>query len=299
MQLFGRMSHSALLTTSLLLCLSGPAAAQWYDNKEEPAGTGEIRNPFTFKGFQMGSGGQVLSWIAPGEEITGLGFLVRGGYLFDQLPLYLGIELPMAWAKAGDVSEFGIGAIGLGLKSRVDPDRKGLGVFTGWSFDIYIPTFMDKPMAHGAGFSNNLLPGLHLNMEAINVMGTFDLVLPGNLLFFQFEVAVAAYFPVTDIDHRSIEGGLLWGALAGIHIVKQLAFMVEIKSYTPLGGYTPLHDVEDALGLAEPSHFAISTGFRLDIPVFKPAVWVSFPLDETYRSAWPDVIIGVDLAAWL
>jgi len=57
--------------------------------------------------------------------------------------------------------------------------------------------------------------------------------------------------------------------------------------------------VEDEIGTAAPSLYGLSTGLRLNAGVFKPAVWVTFPLDEDYRQSWPDIIIGVDLAAWM
>ncbi len=47
-----------------------------------------------------------------------------------------------------------------------------------------------------------------------------------------------------------------------------------------------------------PAFFAINPGFRMDFGSFKPAIWVSLPLDKDYRRAWPDVIFGLDLAAW-
>ena len=81
---------------SALLLVPTSALAQWYDDDEAPAGEGEILAPFTFKNFSLAPGGQVSTWVAPGQDILGLTFLLRGGYAFDQLPIYFGIEVPMS-----------------------------------------------------------------------------------------------------------------------------------------------------------------------------------------------------------
>jgi hypothetical protein len=293
------------MLTAFVLLLANPAQAQWFDNEEAPAGEGDILSPFTFKSFDFNPGGQVTSWIAPGDEILGLTFLIRGGYAFDSVPIYIGLELPLSWAQfdpgGGDkTSDFVLGNIGINFKSRLDPkDRYLANVFTGWSLDLYIPTFQGDfdprngttSLGHVSGLSNTLLPGIHINQEAVSVVGTFDLIVPGNWVYFQFEVSAAAYFPVTSFDDRSIEGALLWGALAGINIAEPIAFMLELKAYTPLG-------VEEADGAAAPTFVAVSPGVRMRFGPFKPAVWVTFPISERYRQAWPDVIIGIDLAAW-
>ena len=304
MQALTRHFRVIMALSLTLACLTSPAMGQWYDDKEVPPGTGEMRNGFTLKNYDMGTGGNLSSWIAPGDDILGLSFLVQGGYKFDQLPLFIGLQVPMAYASPDSDAvdpEFAIGNIGLGLKYRIDPANPRIGIHTGWSFDVFFPTFMgdttdmaigSRGMAQSTGFFNSLMTSTHYNPESINVQGAFDLVLPGHLLFFQLEVGVAAYFPISDIDQRSIEGGMLWGALVGVHIIEQLAFLVEFKGYTPFG-------VEDEIGTAPPSLYGLSTGVRLNFGVFKPAVWVTFPLDEDYRSAWPDIIIGVDLAGWM
>ncbi len=297
-----RMSFGFLMIA--IFSVSIPAQAQWYDDEEAPAGEGQILAPFTFKSFDMAPGGQVVSWIAPGKDVTSMTFLVRGGYAFDQVPIYMGIELPLTYASmdaagGGSTSEFAMGGLGLQFKSRVDPDVKLTSVFTGWSIDVYIPTFMGSvdsmtgkaSLAHGAGLLNTLYPGNHINPEAINVVGTFDLVIPGHIMFFQVELSVGTYFPVTKLDVRSVEGGFLWGFIAGVNLADPIAFLAEIKGYTPLG-------VKDQNGSPAPSMYAASTGFRMKFGPFKPAVWVGFPLDDLYRKVWPDVLIGLDLAFW-
>ncbi len=298
-------SFSMVLALSMILCVAaGPASAQWYDDKEVPPGSGEMRNGFALKSYDMGTGGHVSSWIAPGDDILGLSFLVQGGYMFEQFPLFLNLQVPLAYGMPdSDLidPEFVIGNVGIGLQYRLDPANPLLGVHTGWSFDIFFPTFMgdSTDMSIGArglgqttGFFNSLMTSTHYNPESINVQGAFDLLLPGHLLFFQVEVGVSAYFPIADTDQRSIEGAMLWGALFGVHIIEQLAFLVELKGYTPFG-------VEDEIGTAAPSLYGLSTGLRLNAGVFKPAVWVTFPLDQDYRQSWPDIIIGLDLAAWM
>jgi len=287
------------LAAILSLCL--PAQAQWYDDEEAPAGSAEILSPFTFKSFNIATGGQLASWIAPGNDVLGLTFLLRGGYAFDAVPIYIGLELPLSAGipDAGD-EEFVLGSIGLNFKSRIDPDNPRANVFTGWSFDIYIPTFMGSvdartnapSIGHETGLYNTLMPGIHVSPEAITTVGTFDLVLPGHLLFFQFELSAATYFPVTDIDSRSIEGALAWGAALGVHIAEPIAFLLEGKGYSPLGA-------EDENGTPLPTQFALSPGFRMKFGPFHPAVWVALPLNREYREAWSDIIIGVDLAIWL
>jgi hypothetical protein len=283
------------------LMLAGPAEAQWFDDDEAPAGSGEILNPFTFKGFGLGSGGQVSTWIAPGDDLLGLNFLVRGGYAFDAVPIYIGLEVPAAYIKPDGIeSDFALGNIGLNFKTRVDPDLRYTSIFTGWSLDIYIPTFQGglaprtfgpQNAGHIAGLLNTLLPAIHLSQEAISVVGTFDLVVPGHWIFFQFELSAATYFPVTHISERKFEGALLWGGVLGVNIAEPISFLVEIKGYTPLG-------VEDEDGTTAPTLFAISPGVRLRFGPFKPAIWVTIPLSDSYRAGWPDVIIGLDLAAW-
>ncbi len=291
-----------------LVLMPDPAMAQWYDDDEKPPGEGEILAPFTFKSFDLGSGGQLSSWVAPGEDIMGLTFLLRGGYAFDSLPIYIGLEVPMSYAGNGldnDIGdpEFALGNVGLNFKARIDPDVILTSVFTGWSLDVYIPTFQGEEgglvnpqtntasLAHGTGLANTLLPGIHIEPEAISVVGTFDLVIPGHWVFFQFEMSAATYFPVTDTGPRKIEGALLWGGIVGVNFAKPIAFLVEAKIYTPLGS-------DDVNGAPAPNLFAISPGFRMQFGPFKPAVWVTFPLDEDYRRAWPDVIIGLDLGIW-
>ncbi len=297
-----RMSFGFLLTT--IFCTFQPVQAQWYDDEEAPAGAGQILAPFTFKSFDLGPGGQVISWIAPGKDVTSMTFLVRGGYAFDQVPIYIGLELPLTYASmdvvgAGSTSEFAMGGLGLQFKSRVDPDVRRTSVFTGWSLDVYIPTFMGSvdstsgkaSLAHGAGLLNTLYPGNHINPEAINIVGTFDLVIPGNLMFFQAELSAGTYFPVTNLGVRKVEGGFLWGFIVGVNIADPVAFLAEIKGYSPLG-------VKDENNAPAPSMFAASTGFRMKFGPFRPAIWVSFPLDQIYRETWPDVLIGLDLAFW-
>lgn len=297
-----RMSFGFLLTAISLVSI--PAHAQWYDEEEAPAGEGQILAPFTFKSFDLAPGGQVLSWIAPGQDVTSMTFLVRGGYAFDQVPIYIGMEIPMTYASmdvtgVGSTDEFAMGGLGLQFKARVDPDVRRTSIFTGWSLDVYIPTFMGSvnsqtgkaSLAHGAGLLNTLYPGIHINPEAINVVGTFDLVVPGHLMFFQVELSAASYFPVTNLDVRSVEGGFLWGFILGVNIADPIAFLGELKGYTPLG-------IKDGNNSPLPTYFAASTGLRMRFGPFKPAVWVSFPLNELYRDSWPDVIIGLDLAFW-
>jgi len=279
-----------------LVLLAAPAGAQWYDDEEAPAGEGEILNPFTFKNFALASGFQLANWISPGEDIIGYTGLLRGGYAFDSIPIYIGLELPLSYYyydPSDDASEFALGNVGLNFKGRVDPDNPAVEIFTGWSLDLYIPTFMgDRPGgAMATTMYHTLQPGLHQEQEAINIVASFDLVVPGHLFFFQMEVSAGLYIPVTDWSERDVTGGLSWGGVLGVNAHEMIAILLELKGYTPL-------NVEDETGAQAPTILGISPGIRMHFGPFQPAIWVTFALDDNFRKAWPDVIIGLDLGLW-
>lgn len=282
----------AVVVSASLLVISQPALAQWFE-EDEPRSTEKlIVNPFTFKGFNMGSGGQVSAWIAPGSDpkVTSLSFLLRGGYKFEDTPVYIGLEVPLTYASADPESKFAIGNIGLGIKGRMDPSIPNVDIFTGWSLDVYLPTaWTDSAvtsMALGLGGLSSLLPGI-FNPESISVAGSFDLVLPGEMIYFQGELTVAAFFPAADTKTRDVEGGLLWGGVLGAHLADPVALLLELKGYTSFNQET-----------SKGTWFALSSGFRFEFGAFKPGLWLSFPLNQEYRDAYPNVIIGLDLAGW-
>ena len=68
----------------VLLLVALPVRAQWYDTTKVPGGVGDILQPFTLKGLNLNSGGEISAWIAPGTdpEITAVSMLVRGGFTF-------------------------------------------------------------------------------------------------------------------------------------------------------------------------------------------------------------------------
>jgi hypothetical protein len=315
MRISSRLVCASCLVAALVLSPT-TVFAQWYEQDEAPPDEGQIVAPFTFKGCLMDSGVQLTTSIAAGDlyatgsesssdlQITALSFVLRGGYAFESLPLLINLELPMAMANyegtttvlgaTGDSSdsEFALGSVGLGIQTRLDPKLKSMNIFTSWSLDLYIPSFMNNEMmAHTSGLYNTLLPGRHLPQESLNVVGTFDLVMPGHLFFFQFELSVGGFFPVKNTDTRDVEGGLLWGAALGIHIIEELTGMIELKGYTQMG-----KDENDAY--SSESIFALSAGLRGNFGVFKPGLFISLPLDQDYRDIWPDIITGIDLAAW-
>lgn len=281
---------------TVLMLLAAPAFGQWYDTTEVPGGVGDIIPPFTLKGFNLGSGGELSTWLAPGTDpkVTAISTLVRGGFTFSDTPLYLGVEVPLAYYTADNASQFVIGNVGLGVKYRLDPFEKSLEIYTGWSLDVYLPTAwlgddvstsLKKDLAHGFGIMNSLIPGVHIP-ESLAIVGTFDVVKPGQIVYFQAEISPAVYIPVSDTDVRETSGAFVWAAAAGIHIIDEVAFLLEFKGYTPI-------NIEGAS-----THMAITPGFRLKFGSFEPAIWVSLPLDSDYRKASPDVIIGLDLSFW-
>jgi hypothetical protein len=274
--------------------LASPASAQWYDDEEAPAGEGEILNPFSFKNFALASGFQISNWISPGEDLIAYTGLLRGGYAFESIPIYIGLELPVSYITYdGGGDEFALGDIGLNFKGRVDPTNPAVEIFTGWSIDLYIPTFMgDFP--GGAAMTtmyHTLQPGLHQDQEALNLVGTFDFVVPGHLFFFQMELSAGLYIPVTNWDNRKVTGGISWGGTLGWNAHEMVALLVELKGYTPLG-------VKDETGAQAPTILGVSPGLRMHFGPFEPAIWVTFACDENFRRAWPDVIIGIDLGLW-
>jgi hypothetical protein len=286
-----------VLLAVALAALPGPARAEWYEEDQTVADSTAIVGAFTLKNFDLATGAGVTSWLAFGTDPkqTGLSFLARGGYFLGDTPLYLGLEVPLAFAKPeGNSGQFVIGNVGLGLKYRLDPLEKLLGIYTGWSLDVYLPTAwisdgdngLKQGMAHGFGTANSLIAGPHFP-ESICISGTFSLILPGKLLFFQFDLTPVAAIPVADTKRRDTAGALTWGADVGVHIIKEMAFVLEIKGYTPIDPQS--EDVE--------SLFALMPGLRFDFGAFKPALWVSLPLNDTYRKIFPDAIIGLDLAA--
>jgi hypothetical protein len=303
------MSLKRIVIAAALVCLvASPASAQWYDDEEAPAGEGEILNPFMLKGFALAPGFQVVNWMPPGDDLFAYTMLARGGYAFDSYPIYIGIELPLSLAysyQSGVDMEFALGNVGLNFKARVDPDNPAVEIFTGWSLDLYIPTFMGggvysrntrpnqamRGMAAWATLYHSMQPGLHIEQEAINLVGTFDFVVPGHLFFFQFELSAGIFIPVTNWSQRNVTGGLGWGGTLGVNLARPIALLLEFKGYTPLGS-------KDLTGIAAPTVFGISPGLRMRFGPFQPALWVTFALDENFRRAWPDVIIGLDLGLW-
>ncbi|HUU00226.1 MAG TPA: hypothetical protein VM425_02155 [Myxococcota bacterium] len=291
------MRMSGFLSVALLVLLAAPASGQWYDTSEVPGGVGDIIPPFTLKGFNLGSGGEVSSWLAPGTDpkVTAISTLIRGGFTFSDMPLYLGLEVPLSYYTADNSSQFVIGNVGLGVKYRLDPFEKSLEIYTGWSLDVYLPTAwidnkdigtaLKQMTAHGFGVMNSLMPGLNIP-ESLAIVATFDVVKPGQIVYFQAEISPAVYIPVSDTDTRETSGAFIWAAAAGIHIIDEVAFLLEFKGYTPI-------NVEGAS-----TFMAISPGFRLKFGFFEPAIWVSIPLDSDYRNASPDVIVGFDLSFW-
>ncbi|RME26526.1 MAG: hypothetical protein D6806_06080 [Deltaproteobacteria bacterium] len=280
-----------------VLAFCGTAGAQWYDTTEIPGGIGDILRPFSLQGYNPGSGGEMSAWIAPGTDpkLTQLSFLLRGGYQFSSKPVYLGLEVPMALFSSDAFSQFVIGDVGLSLKYRLDPTKKELEFYTGWTLNVYLPTAQisdtattaaKQMQAQTGGLMSSLIPGLH-QPEAVGIVGSFDILLPGKLFYFQFELSPAIYIPVSDTGTRDTWGAFIWGGLAGWNIIEQLALVVEFK------GYTPLNDE-----LFEQSLLAFSAGLRMRFGAFQPALWVSLPLNYDYRQSFPDAIVGINLGAW-
>jgi len=272
-----------------------PALAQWYDTTEVPGGVGDIIQPFTLKAHNLSTGAGLSTWIAPGTEpeVTAISLLLRGGYAFSDTPIYLGLEVPMSYYTSESFSSgFAIGNVGLGVKYRLDPFEESLEIYTGWSLDLLLPTAwvpddaddaMKHLLAQSFGRSNSLMAGMHIP-EIFGIVATFDVVVPGKIVYFQFEIAPAIFIPVSDTDERETGGAFIWGAAAGIHIIPEIAFLLEFKGNTPIN----MEDLD--------TFIAISPGFRFDFGLFKPGLWVSIPLTSQYRDIHPDVIIGLDLS---
>jgi hypothetical protein len=287
-------------TIIIAALMSLPAYAQWYDTTEVPGGVGDILQPFNLKGYNLGTGADVSVWLAPGSDpkYTGLSFLLRGGATLSETPLYFGVEVPLAYwqtsASGQSASQFVIGDVGLGVKYRLDPFKKELELYTGWSLDVYLPTSWLKDdaitsvkqlAALGVGTANSLMAAMFLP-EAMAIVGSFDVIMPGRIVTFQFELAPAAFIPVSETDKRDTAGALFWGAMGGLQILKELAWIVEFKGYTPFN----MKDAYDFM--------AFSTGLRLRLGLFQPAVWVTIPINSDYRKASADAIIGANIALW-
>lgn len=285
-----------------LLLVALPARAQWYDTTKVPGGVGDILQPFTLKGLNLSSGGEFSTWIAPGSdpEVTAVSMLVRGGFTFPSTPVYLGLEVPLALVSAKDAegnsfSQFAIGNVGLGIKYRLDPDKKELEFYTGWSLDVYLPTAwlsndlstsIKQSLAHAYGLTNALFAGMHFP-ESLAVVGSFDIMVPGKTVYFQAELSPAVIIPVSDTSNRDTTGAFIWGAVAGLNIIPQLAVLLEFK------GFTPLNDEN-----YNKTFMALTPGLRMRFGPFQPGLWVSIPLNPDYRDASPDAIIGADLSFW-
>ncbi|MBW1807848.1 MAG: hypothetical protein JRJ19_02980 [Deltaproteobacteria bacterium] len=292
---------STLVVAILLTFFAAPASGQWFDTSEVPGGEGDIIQPFTLMGFNLASGAGLSTWIAPGTsepDALGLSFLLRGGYRLSSIPIYLGVELPLSFASyispvdGSDASQFVIGNAGLVFKYRLDPFEETLGIFTGWSLNIYLPTAWipddaDDPwghvVAHGFGLGNSLMGHLHAP-ESMAIVATFSVVLPGKIIYGQVDLSPAVYIPVADTADRETAGAFIWGAAFGVHIIEEIAFLLEFKGFTPLN----IEGSDTAM--------AISPGFRMNFGMFEPALWVSIPLNSQYRQGHPDVVIGLDLS---
>jgi hypothetical protein len=290
---------STLVFTLVLTFFAAPALGQWYDTDEVPGGEGDIIQPYSLMGFNLASGAGLSTWIAPGTsrpDALGLSFLLRGGYRLSSIPIYLGLEVPLSYfkstAEGSDASQFVIGNAGLVFKYRLDPFEETLGIFTGWSLNIYLPTAWipddaDDPGSHVAahllGLGNSLMGHLHMP-EAMGIVATFSVVLPGKIIYGQVDISPAVYIPVSETDSRETAGSFVWGAAFGVHIIEEIAFLLEFKGFTPIN-----FDGMDTF-------MAISPGFRMNFGMFEPALWVSIPLNSQYRDVHPDVIIGLDLS---
>ncbi len=286
-----------LATVLLVVGWASLASAQWYDTTEVPGGVNDILQPFNFKGYNLQSGGELTGWIAPGTDpkYTGISMLARAGYTFSGTPLYLGLEVPLSYFSSDAMSQFVIGNVGLGVKYRLDPFKKELEFYSGWSLDVYLPTAwladdevtqIKQLAAHSVGIANSLFAAMHLP-ETMAIVASFDIVLPGKVVFFQFELSPAVFIAVSHTDERETAGGLFWGGVAGLHIIQQLALMVEFKAYTPLN-----QESNDTTCMA------LSPGLRMRFGPLQPAVWVSIPLNGDYRDVSADAIIGVDISVW-
>jgi hypothetical protein len=236
--------------------------------------------------------------MAPGTDpdLFALALDIRGGYRFGSIPLYIGIDVPLSYYKyteTGGTSAFSIGDIGLGVKYRLDPALPGVDVYVGLRFDLYFPsawtTSGDKSAALGMGMYNSLLPALW-DPKAFSLVLGFDVILPGEYLYFQFDLTAVGSFPADDREFLKDHGYLLWGAALGVFIIDELIGLVEFKGLTPF--------YKDSDEYTPPNLYSIGLGFRMSFGPFKPGVWVAFPLNSDYRDNFPDVIIGIDLAAW-
>ncbi|NMB73673.1 MAG: hypothetical protein GYA21_00930 [Myxococcales bacterium] len=283
---------------------SQPAWSQWYDKPLPPPPEKLLVNPLSLNGMDIGSGGSLQAWLAPGTDPkqTELGLAVSGGYKFASAPVYLGVEVPFGMAQCcgdGAKSKFVFGNVGLGIHGRLDPDVPGVDVFTGWGLDVYLPTAWipdnatDGPLVSMAlsQLSGTSLQPQWFAPEALSVAMNFDVGLPFEYLYFQFSLRGISVFPVTDTEIRDAYGFLVWGMEIGGRIAKPLIVLAELKGISPF-------NIKDADGSPAPSQAQAALGVRLHLGAFKPALFVAFPLTKELRQAVPDAIIGLNLAAW-
>jgi hypothetical protein len=294
-----RMTRTRVFLLALaLLSIAPPAYGQWYDEEEAPPGELQFLLPYTLKGYNLRSGADLSTWIAPGKnpKFTELGFVLRGSYGFQGAPLCFDLEVPISFLSGGSTDQFSVGDIGIGLRARLEPKFLGATVFTGLYLHVYVPNggnLSTSPKilaAYGYGTMSNLIPGLFAP-NSLTLSGGADILIPGEVFYFQFELGGAGYFPVFEPDASETTGAITWGAVFGIHILKEMAGILEFKGYTPV-------NATYADGTSAPSFTALSPGFRFDFGGFKPAIWVSIPLNEEYRNAFPDLIIGLSIAAF-
>jgi hypothetical protein len=297
-------SRIAVLACSSLLLLASTARSQWYDQSLPPPPEKLLVNPLTLTGLDLGSGGSLQVWLAPGTDPkqTEVGFAASGGYKFRSAPIYIGVEVPMGMGQCcGDNadSKFVFGNVGLGVHGRLDPDVPGVDIFTGWGLDIYLPTaWIPDNATDGPKVSMALsqLSGTSLQPqwfapESMSLALNFDVGLPGEYVFFQFSLRGISVFPVTDTKYRDPYGFLVWGMELGGRIFKPLILLAELKGVSPF-------NIKDIDGSPAPSQAQAAVGLRLHLGAFKPALYVAFPLTSRLREAVPDAIIGLNIAAW-